>query len=159
MSEAYLCFQGKAEKPLIYPIQFAPESMQISTEGRKKRGKRDFQERKGKPSGKTKETESYEGVNLHLHLLLDRSIEEKKSVQTDVEGLMEALKKCTEETHVTFCWNKMEFAGELSQLSAEYQMFDSEGSPVRAEVDFTICARDMCRLQEILEEDMKEMFK
>lgn len=158
MSEAYLCLRKGAEET-IYPIQFAPEKLRLSTVGKKNRIKRDFVERKGSSSKNRWERHSFSGINLSLHLLFDKSTEDNESVRSDIEGLLNALKKCAEDTKIAFCWNNTEFSGTLKYLSAEYLMFDSQGSPVRASADLTICCQDKEGIQNLLEQDYKNLFQ
>lgn len=79
-------------------------------------------------------------------------------MQGDIEGLQKALEKCTEDTKIAFCWNEIEFSGTLKNLSAEYLMFDSLGSPVRASADLTICCQDQEAIRELLEQDFRNLF-
>lgn len=130
----------------------------MSTVGKKKHIKRDFIEKKGSPSKNRWERQSFSGISLSLHLLFDRSKEESGSVQGDIEGLQKALEKCTEDTKIAFCWNEIEFSGTLKNLSAEYLMFDSLGSPVRASADLTICCQDQEAIRELLEQDFRNLF-
>lgn len=157
MADAYLCLR-KGQEETIYPIQFAPEKLQLSTVGKKKHIKRDFIEKKGIPSKNRWEKQSFSSISLNLHLLFDRSKEESGSVRGDIEGLQKALEKCTEDTKIAFCWNEIEFSGTLKNLSAEYLMFDSLGSPVRASADLTICCQDQETIRELLEQDFRNLF-
>lgn len=157
MADAYLCLR-KGQEETIYPIQFAPEKLQLSTVGKKKHIKKDFVEKKGSPSKNRWERQTFSGIRLGMHLLFDRSKEEGGSVRSDIEGLQKALEKCTEDTKIAFCWNEIEFSGSLKNLSAEYLMFDSQGSPVRASADLTICCQDKDGIRELLEQDFQGLF-
>ena len=157
MADAYLCLR-KGQEETIYPIQFAPEKLRLSTVGKKKHIKKDFVEKKGSPSKNRWERQTFSGISLGMHLLFDRSKEEGGSVRSDIEGLQEALEKCTEDTKIAFCWNEIEFSGSLKDLSAEYLMFDSQGSPVRASADLTIYCQDKDGIRELLEQDFQGLF-
>lgn len=158
MAEAYLCLR-KGQEETVYPLPFAPEKLRLSTVGRRSHTKRDFEEKKGQRSKKTWEKQSISGINLSLHLLFDKSTEEDGSVRSEIEGLLDALEKCAEDTKIVFCWNQIEFSGTLRNLSAEYLMFDSQGCPVRASADLTICCQDKDGIQNLLEQDYRALFQ
>ncbi|MDR0435089.1 MAG: hypothetical protein LBH21_08595 [Gracilibacteraceae bacterium] len=54
-------------------------------------------------------------------------------VQPEVEGFIAALRN-NRTRRVTFYWADFSFAGILNDLTAEYIMFDADGTPVRAKV-------------------------
>lgn len=59
------------------------------------------------------------------------------SVQHEVEALIGLLVN-SQTRQVKFCWANLEFAGELTYVSANYTMFNPIGNPVRATVAMTI---------------------
>lgn len=59
------------------------------------------------------------------------------SVQPQVEGLI-ALITSKDSREIQFCWDKMMFAGEVINVSANYTMFNPVGNPIRARVGLTI---------------------
>ena len=63
------------------------------------------------------------------------------SVQPQVEGFIGALRNdCTRK--VTFCWGSMSYRGVLNHVGAEYTMFSTDGSPIRANVNIGILLTD-----------------
>lgn len=61
----------------------------------------------------------------------------KPTVQTEVEGLIGALRNSRTRT-ITFAWADFSFTGSLNDVSAEYTMFSVEGRPIRANVTLRI---------------------
>lgn len=59
------------------------------------------------------------------------------SVQAQVEALI-SLGFQTPAPLVSFIWGSTSFAGELESVSAEYQMFNRKGNPIRAKVSVSI---------------------
>ena len=65
----------------------------------------------------------------------------KHSVQPQVEGFIGALRNdCTRK--VTFYWGSMKYQGVLNHVGAEYTMFSTDGSPIRANVNIGILLTD-----------------
>ena len=62
-------------------------------------------------------------------------------VQTQVEGFLAAVANSRTRL-IKFVWGKMEYAGMLRHVTANYTMFDMFGCPVHAEVDLQIYLRD-----------------
>lgn len=63
------------------------------------------------------------------------------SVQAQVDGLI-ALITQSEARQVVFYWSEMAFAGEVTNISAEYTMFNPQGHPVRGNVRLSIFQMD-----------------
>lgn len=65
----------------------------------------------------------------------------KYSVQPYVEALIGAIRN-SRTRDVTFSWGDMCYDGVLNSINSKYTMFNTSGSPVRAEVDITIVLVD-----------------
>lgn len=63
------------------------------------------------------------------------------SVRPQVEGFMGALRN-SYTRKVNFYWGKMKYSGELTEISAEYTMFSTDGNPIRANVNVGILLVD-----------------
>ena len=63
------------------------------------------------------------------------------SVRPQVEGFMGALRN-SYTRKVNFYWGKMMYSGELTDISAEYTMFSTDGNPIRANVNVGILLVD-----------------
>lgn len=72
-----------------------------------------------------------------------------QSVQTEVEGFMAALRS-PYTRRITFQWGKMVYTGILNRVSAEYQMFNVNGQPIRAAVNLSL----VCADQEVMPNSM-----
>lgn len=72
-----------------------------------------------------------------------------QSVQTEVEGFMAALRS-PYTRRITFHWGKMIYTGILNRVSAEYQMFNVNGQPIRAAVNLSL----VCADQEVMPNSM-----
>ncbi len=59
------------------------------------------------------------------------------SVQQEIEGLLSML-SIPQARHVIFFWGNMSFRGEVTQVDAEYTMFNKKGFPVRGIVRMQI---------------------
>lgn len=64
-----------------------------------------------------------------------------QSVQTEVEGFMAALRS-PYTRRITFHWGKMTYTGVLNRVSAQYQMFNVNGQPIRAAVNLSLVCAD-----------------
>ena len=61
----------------------------------------------------------------------------QRSVQPQVEALLGAI--CNNYTrYITFCWTDFYFTGQLTHISAQYTMFSTSGTPIRATVSMRI---------------------
>lgn len=65
----------------------------------------------------------------------------KKSVQTQVEGLLGAIRN-DYTRKIAFYWGTMKYQGIITNVSAEYTMFATDGSPIRANVHLGILLVD-----------------
>lgn len=71
----------------------------------------------------------------------NRKSQKEHTVQTQVEGLLAALRN--EYTRkVSFIWGNLCYSGYLNTVQAEYTMFNPDGSPIRAEVRIGILCMD-----------------
>ena len=65
----------------------------------------------------------------------------KKSVQTQVEGLIGAIRN-DYTRKISFYWGMMKYQGIITNVSAEYTMFSTDGAPIRANVNLGILLVD-----------------
>lgn len=76
-------------------------------------------------------------VTVSMKLIFDRSIYEDNSVQHEVEGFF-AMVQNPYVRKVAFHWGKQYYMGKIKEMKAEYQLFDENGTPMRATVEFSI---------------------
>lgn len=63
------------------------------------------------------------------------------SVQNQIDGLVGLITQALSR-RVVFCWSKMAYAGEVTNVQAKYTMFNPQGHPVRGVVTLTIYQND-----------------
>lgn len=141
-----------------FTVQFNPMELQFSTERGSKKKKKDLQQKEGKISEEACIKESVPGINMSVRLILDAGFSETNDVQRKTEGLLAAAKMSARELKASFCWENFVFTGIMESVSAEYTMFDEEGHPIRADIDFTISLTDKEKMAEIMNTDYKELF-
>lgn len=76
-------------------------------------------------------------VHVAVKLVFDRTIYEDCSVQPEVERFI-AIVRNPYVRQVAFYWGTMCYKGVVKSVDAEYVLFNREGDPMRATVDFTI---------------------
>lgn len=76
-------------------------------------------------------------VHVAVKLIFDRTIYVDCSVQPDVERFI-AIVKNPYVRQVAFYWGSMCYKGVVKSVDAEYALFNHEGTPMRATVDFAI---------------------
>lgn len=142
----------KYNKQVLIPVQFNPTEYSISRHVKYKKG-----EGIGKDSSPKKMQSTGSNLaQLSVKLILDTSTELpdyvvkaelKKYIDSDNELAdicqdLSMLTKIYPDTHtqsqITFSWGSLEFVGFLSSLNINYQMFNRNGRPVRAELNLTI---------------------
>lgn len=77
-----------------------------------------------------------QGVNLATG---DSWLGENNYVRQIAEGFLTTLRNA-ENRKVTFCWNHLEYSGDLNSVQCNYTMFNPKGEPIRAEVSLRIYA-------------------
>lgn len=70
-----------------------------------------------------------------------QAIKDGYSVQAQIDGLI-ALLTQSESRNVVFYWSEMAFAGEVTNVNAEYTMFNPQGHPIRGKVTLSIFQMD-----------------
>lgn len=142
----------KYGKQVTIPVQFNPTEYSISRQVKYKSGK-------GVGEDATPDKMQSTGSNLaqlSVKFTLDTSTELpgyavkaelKKYIDTDNELAdicqdLSMLAKIYPDTHVqseiAFSWGSMEFVGYITSMTINYQMFNRNGKPVRAEVNLSI---------------------
>lgn len=76
-------------------------------------------------------------VRVSVKLIFDRTIYVDCNVQPEVERFI-AIVRNPYVRQVAFYWGTMCYKGVVRSVDAEYVLFDQEGTPMRATVDFTI---------------------
>lgn len=119
-------------------VQFNPSSLRF-TSGEMNAGKEKADISQNE-NGQTK-TASAENTSAAVHvavkLIFDRTIYTDCSVQPDVERFL-AIVKNPYVRQVAFYWGTMCYKGVVKSVDAEYVLFNQEGTPMRATVDFTV---------------------
>lgn len=119
-------------------VQFNPSSLRF-TSGETDAGKEKADISQGK-NGQM-HTVPAENTSVVVHvavkLVFDRTIYVDCSVQPDVERFI-AIVRNPYVRQVAFYWGTMCYKGVVKSVDAEYVLFNQEGTPMRATVDFTI---------------------
>lgn len=76
-------------------------------------------------------------VRVKMKLIFDRTIYVDSSVQPEVERFI-ALVKSPYVRQVAFYWGMMCYKGVVKGVDAEYVLFNEEGIPMRATIDFSL---------------------
>lgn len=76
-------------------------------------------------------------VHMAVKLIFDRTIYVDCSVQPEIERFL-AIVRNPYVRQVAFYWGTMCYKGVVKSVDAEYVLFNREGTPMRATVDFTI---------------------
>lgn len=145
-------------KGSTYVVQFNPTNLRFSTDGRHQKKKKDFQGKKGKISYKSCIQESIGGIRMSVGLVLDGYGERPEFVLEKAEGLIAASKGSYYGRSVSFCWETFCFTGYMEDISAEYTMFDKDGNPLRANIEFTVSMEDKKEIEKFLDTDYQSLF-
>lgn len=119
-------------------VQFNPSSLRFSSsepESGKEKASVAHEE-----NGQTRTVSAENGselVHVGVKLIFDRTIYEDSSVQPEVERFI-AIVRNPYVRQVAFYWGTMCYKGVVKSVNAEYVLFDQEGIPMRATVDFSI---------------------
>lgn len=119
-------------------VQFNPSSLRFSSgEANSGREKADItREKDGQMRTVSAENTSMM-VHMSVKLVFDRTIYVDCSVQPEVERFI-AIVRNPYVRQVAFYWGTMCYKGVVKGVDAEYVLFNQEGTPVRATVDFGI---------------------
>lgn len=122
----------------VMKVQFNPSSLRFSSGGAESgKEKGDVSHEKNGQTRTASAENSSELVRVEVKLIFDRSIYEDNSVQPQVDHFM-AMVRNSLVRQVAFYWGTMCYRGVVKSVNAEYVLFDQEGIPVRATVDFSI---------------------
>lgn len=119
-------------------VQFNPSSLRFSSgesESGKERADVSYDEN-GRTRSASAENTS-ELVRVGVKLIFDRTIYEDSNVQPEVERFI-AIVRNPYVRQVAFYWGTMCYRGVVKRVDAEYVLFNREGIPMRATVDFNI---------------------
>lgn len=158
---------GNRESTKYFNVQFNPNELRLTGYGGGYSAKTDFSGKGGGVSmdalkvrismevklyfDKVDAQDAFMGDKINLapsalvtgatKAVLSSKGKEDFSVQTEVEGLMAALRsRYTRE--ISFHWGSMCYTGVLNRVSAQYTMFNVQGQPIRAEVDLSLTCAD-----------------
>lgn len=119
-------------------VQFNPSSLRFSSSGAQSgKEKGDVSHKENGQAATAPAENSGELVRVGVKLVFDRTIYEDNSVQPEVERFI-AIVKNPYVRQVAFYWGTMCYRGVVKSVSASYVLFDQEGTPMRATVDFSI---------------------
>lgn len=119
-------------------VQFNPSSLQFSSgESDAGREKSDVSRDENGQTRTAPAENTSAVVRVSVKLIFDRTIYVDCSVQPDVERFL-AIVRNPYVRQVVFYWGTMCYAGVVKSVDAEYVLFNSEGTPMRATVNFTI---------------------
>lgn len=135
--------QTSSEDGEVFPLQFNPEELTIRAHGRKSK------EQMGIDVRHRKADYGILGVQVIVTIpilfdstLEDRSLTKKeKGVREKVEEFLNAVKN-PYLRKICFSWGNLSYEGQLYGVTADYEMFDREGMPIRAKVILQLLCRD-----------------
>lgn len=119
-------------------VQFNPSSLRF-TSGETDSGKEKADVSR-EENGRTRTAPAEnigELVRVGVKLVFDRTIYEDSSVQPEVERFL-AIVRNPYVRQVAFYWGTMCYRGVVKSVNAEYVLFNRNGVPMRATVDFNI---------------------
>lgn len=122
-SKARVKSQGNGLK--IFEVQYNPASLKLQGYG-------GTEISAGNGFSQTEQHVSPSSVTLSLELDC-----EGPDTKRQVNGLL-GIRQAARNPYVLFCWGENVFAGNVSEASGEYTMFDRDGRPVRGKVNLTI---------------------
>lgn len=126
------------EQVTTLKVQFNPASLQFSSgEANAGREKSDVSRDENGQTRTAPAENTSVVVQVSVKLIFDRTIYVDCSVQPEVERFL-AIVKNPYVRQVAFYWGTMCYAGVVKSVDAEYVLFNSEGTPMRATVNFTI---------------------
>lgn len=119
-------------------VQFNPSSLRFSSGGTESgKEKSDVTNEKNGQTRTAPAENSSELVRVGVKLIFDRTIYEDSSVQPEVERFI-AIVRNPFVRQVAFYWGTMCYRGVVKSVNAEYVLFNQNGIPMRATVDFSI---------------------
>lgn len=146
-----LWYESKNRKTVMdtFTVQFNPRSLGYSVSANKENAKGTEEEDPGRnPHLQCDPTDSTGKATLSVKLFYHTYY--NSSTYTDVREEIDKLRKAVrkagndiqETVKITFAWGSLIHSGVMQNFSVEYQMFASDGTPVQAEVSFSICGDD-----------------
>lgn len=118
----------------VYEVNFNPSSLQFHSGTTEVKEKISKAKKEDGTVDKCSTTNQYQPLSLSVKLIFDGTIEKESQVQTEVEGFL-AIVKNPYIRQASFHWGKQYYYGKITDVQAEYNMFSSEGIPLRAFVD------------------------
>lgn len=123
-------------------VQFNPSTLSFSfggtmTDSKNKKEKADIS-RNENGTTRTAPSENEDSmVKVKMKLIFDRTLYMDCSVQPEVDSFI-ALVQNPFVRQVSFYWGTMCYSGIVDSVDAEYVLFNSQGIPMRATVDFRL---------------------
>lgn len=135
--------QAPAKDGEVFPLQFNPAELTISAQGRRSR------EQVGIDVKHQKADYGILGVQVivKIPILFDITSEDslllkkEKGVREKVEELLNAVNN-PYLRKICFSWGNLSYEGQLYGISVDYEMFDREGTPIRAKVHLQLLCKD-----------------
>ena len=128
---------NKSDEGKVFEVQFNPSSLQFSSGMAEAKEKISKAKKEDGNADKCSITNQYNPLTLSVKLIFDGTIDKESQVQKEVERLL-AVVKNPYIRQASFNWGKQYYFGKITDIQAEYNMFSSEGVPLRAFVDITM---------------------
>ncbi|MCM1257763.1 MAG: hypothetical protein NC307_07900 [Roseburia sp.] len=132
-------FSGRGEGEKVINVQFNPTKLSFSSskDGSREKEKVSVNSGKDDRMEHAPAQEIIDTLRLNIPLVFDQSLEKFQSVQPVVEGFMTMIEDSFVR-RIAFCWGVLYYEGVLESISAEYELFDALGIPIRAKVDLDL---------------------
>lgn len=123
----------------LIPVQFNPAKLSFSSnqKGVGEKDKVSVNQGKDQRMEHAPAQEKMDDMRLKIPLVFDRSLSAVHSVIPVVEGFLTMIED-SYVRRIAFCWGTQYYEGVLESVSAEYELFDPLGTPMRAKVDLDI---------------------
>lgn len=130
--------QNESQEKVI-KVQFNPTELNFSLSGREnEEDKVSVNPGRNRGMEHAKAREQREMAHLKIPLIFDGSLSPKQqSVLSVVEGFLTMIEDAGVRK-IDFWWGSLFYRGVLESASAEYQLFNAQGIPVRAKVDLEL---------------------
>lgn len=130
--------QNSYQQSNVLKVQFNPNTLEFTAGIQREERKRFNIERND--NGEVEEADiskCMDAVTVAISLVFDRSIYQDSSVEPEVEGFL-AMVQNPYVRKVAFHWGSQYYVGKIKDIKAEYKLFNRQGIPMRATVDFSI---------------------
>lgn len=129
---------GKVRQDKMIKVHFNPTELDFSMEGSKSREEKvSVNPGKDDKMAHAPAQEQIQQPRLKIPLIFDNSLSAKRNVQNVVEGFLTMIEDFSVR-RIDFSWGMLFYKGILESVSAEYQLFDALGNPLRAKVDLDL---------------------